>query len=340
MTLRNRLILSFIVIAAFTGIFSVLLGPRLIYQTSLILLTLLLTGAVSYSVLHSFLKPIKELTAAIEEIATGPMLREIKIGNAPPEVQDVVNAFNRMQETIRERRRLNQEKLMHSDRLAVLGQLAAGVAHEINNPLGSILLFTRLTLQQTAGDGQVRDNLERIELETRRCHAIVQSLLDFARQREPKVEPVDVNELADAAISFFENQNLLKNIQIVRNYSGNLQRIQADQQQLQQVLINIIVNASDAMNGKGVLTIGTSDSEADESVRISITDTGCGIPPENLDRIFDPFFTTKDVGRGTGLGLSVSYGIVQAHKGDIAVSSTPGAGSRFTITLPQKTGSA
>jgi two-component system, NtrC family, sensor kinase len=340
MTLRTRLILSFIVIAVCTGILSVLLGPSLVYQTCLIFVSLLLAGVVSYSVLRSYLKPIKALTAAIDEIATGPTLREIKIGNAPPEVQNVVNAFNRMQETIRERRRLNQEKLMRSDRLAVLGQLAAGVAHEINNPLGSILLFTRLTLQQTTGDGQMRDNLERIELETRRCHAIVQSLLDFARRREPKVEPVDVNQLADSAVSFFDKQNLLKNIKIVRNYGGNLPSIQADQQQLQQVLINMIVNASGAMNGKGVLTIETSDSGADGSVRISIADTGCGIPPENLDRIFDPFFTTKDVGHGTGLGLSVSYGIIQAHKGDIAVSSTPGTGSRFTITLPKATGCA
>jgi signal transduction histidine kinase len=127
----------------------------------------------------------------------------------------------------------------------------------------------------------------------------------------------------------------LQNIEIVRNFGSGIPPIQADGAQLQQVFMNFIINALDAMNGRGLLTVETADTGADGPIEITISDTGCGIPPENMDRIFDPFFTTKDVGRGTGLGLSVSYGIIQTHNGDISVSSTPGAGSRFTIALPK-----
>jgi two-component system, NtrC family, sensor kinase len=295
---------------------------------------LLINAAVVYAILHFILKPIKEIRTAIDEIAAGPSLREIKINHAPQEIRALASSFNRMQEVIRERRRANQENLLQTDRLATVGQLAAGVAHEINNPLGSILLLTRLVMQQSEPGGRMRENLERIEKETKRCHVIVQSLLDFARPRDPKVAPVDVHRLLDDTVKMIERQYLFQNIEIKRQYSAAIPLIQADQLQLQQVFINIIINAGDAMNGNGVLTLETQKSKAGEGVEISICDTGCGIASENIHRIFDPFFTTKDVGRGTGLGLSVSYGIIQAHGGEIAVSSSPGLGSRFTIELP------
>ncbi len=340
LTLRIRLILSFILIAVIIAVCSAFPGAHFFQKPFIIFLVLILAAVVSYILLDSVLKPVKSLMTAIEEIAAGPTLHEIRINHAPPEVEAVVSAFNRMQAAIRERRRLNQERLMRSDRLAMLGQLAAGVAHEINNPLGSILLFTRLIMQQSTGNEQVQENLGRIEKETKRCHEIVQSLLDFARQREPKMEPVDISQLLESTIVFFERQSLFQNIEIIRHYDEKLPPIQADQLQLQQVLMNIILNATDAMNGKGVLTLETVDAPTGGSIDISISDTGCGIPPENLERVFDPFFTTKDVGRGTGLGLSVSYGIIQAHNGSIRVSSTPGAGSRFTVTLPKTKESA
>ena len=340
MTLPVRLFLSIAVIAVLTGILSVFSGDRIFSAPELAFLVLMAAAAVFFLLLNSVLRPLKALTEAIEEIATGPNLREIKIGHAPPEIESLVDSFNRMQAAIRERRRLNQEKLMRSDRLAVLGQLAAGVAHEINNPLGSILLFTRLLLQQRGNDAQARDNLERIEKETQRCHGIVQGLLDFARQREPKIEPVEVNQAVETTLKFFERQSLFQKVEVVRHFSEKAILIEADQLQLQQVLMNIILNALDAMNEKGILTLETREASTAGPVEISISDTGCGIPPENLDRIFDPFFTTKDVGRGTGLGLSVSYGIVDAHRGEISVASTPGKGSRFTITLPKASESA
>jgi two-component system NtrC family sensor kinase len=349
LTLRSGLLLSFIAVAACLGVLSVLSGIHFFGMTTehatrvffiVLFVALIAAAAISLAALNSVLRPVKALRAAIEEIAAGPALREVKIGHAPPEIEALVAAFNQMQEAIRERRRLNEEKLLRSDRLAMMGQLAAGVAHEINNPLGSILLFTRLLMQQSPENGRVHENLERIEKETKRCHAIVQSLLDFARQREPNIEPVDVSQILEATLKFFERQNLLRNIEVVRHFGAGLPPVPADQLQLQQVFMNIIINALDAMGGNGCLTLEIVDTGADGPVQIGISDTGCGIAPENLDRIFDPFFTTKDVGRGTGLGLSVSYGIIQAHNGSINVSSTPGAGSRFTVALPKAKESA
>jgi two-component system NtrC family sensor kinase len=282
------------------------------------------------------MRPVGALVAGTEKVAAGDSLYDIKIDRSPPEIEVLVKAFNRMQGAIRERRRQNQEKLMRSDRLAMIGQLAAGVAHEINNPLASILLFSRLVAQQVPPDSRMKENLDRIEKETKRCHSIVQSLLDFSRQHEPSVERVDINALLDSTLILFESQYLFHNIQVTKNYHPDLPAIQADPSQLQQVFMNVIINAVDAMKGKGQLTIETGPSGEDGFIEISISDAGCGIAPENINRIFDPFFTTKGVGHGTGLGLSVSYGIIQRHNGDIAVSSAPGVGSTFTITLPSK----
>jgi signal transduction histidine kinase len=153
------------------------------------------------------------------------------------------------------------------------------------------------------------------------------------------VESLDVNEVLDLTLKLYEGQFLFQNIQTVREYGKHLPRIRGDQSQLQQVFMNIVLNAVDAMNGRGRLTLTTKESEPAGFVDIGISDTGCGIPPENIDRIFDPFFTTKGVGHGTGLGLSVSYGIVQSHQGDITVTSAAGAGATFTVSLPVAEGS-
>ncbi|MCE5250125.1 hypothetical protein LLG96_07880, partial [bacterium] len=173
------------------------------------------------------------------------------------------------------------------------------------------------------------------EKEAKRCQNIVQGLLDFAREREPKTEEIIVNDILEKTINIFENQPLFHNIQVVKNYQSDLPVIMADLAQIQQVFVNIIMNAADAMNGKGTLTISTKSEKQLDTIEIGFTDTGIGIPPENLDRIFEPFFTTKGVGHGTGLGLSISYGIVQGHGGTIKVSSQVGKGSAFTINLPK-----
>jgi two-component system NtrC family sensor kinase len=306
------------------------------------LVAVLLAILISYAASNSIMKPLNSLIAATKKVAAGVSPQDLQPDpRAPIEIEVLRKSFNAMTSAIRERdqqlRRQTHEKLMRSDRLAMVGQLAAGVAHEINNPLGSILLFSRLIMQQVPPEGRIRENLERIEKETKRCHTIVRNLLDFARQREPLVESLNVNQLLDATLKLFEGQFLFHNIEIVREYGPNLPHIQADESQLQQVFMNIILNASDAMNGKGRLTLMTKDDGAG-NIEISISDTGCGIPPENADRVFDPFFTTKGVGHGTGLGLSVSYGIIQKHNGDINVSSTVGVGTTFVVSLPASQG--
>lgn len=302
------------------------------------LVAVLLAIFISYGLSNSIMKPLNSLIAATEKLTAGVAPRELEPDpRAPIEIEALRKSFNAMTSAIRERdqqlRRQTSEKLMRSDRLAMVGQLAAGVAHEINNPLGSILLFSRLIMQQVPAEGRIRENLERIEKETKRCHTIVRSLLDFARQREPRVESLAVNHLLDATLKLFEGQFLFHNIEVVRDYNPELPAILADESQLQQIFMNIILNAADAMKGKGRLTLTTTE-DGEGNVKISVSDTGCGIPPENINRVFDPFFTTKGVGHGTGLGLSVSYGIIQKHNGDINVSSTVGVGTTFVVSLP------
>jgi two-component system NtrC family sensor kinase len=227
------------------------------------------------------------------------------------------------------------QQIMKSERLATLGQLAAGVAHEINNPLGGILMYTHLALEDLDKKDVLRANLEKAVTEATRCKDIVKGLLDFARQTQPKVEQLDVNKILERTLDLVKNQVLFHNVKITRSFSS-LPEILIDAGQIQQVFANIILNAAEAMDGKGELTVVTKMSSDNEYVEIRFTDTGCGISPEDCEKVFDPFFTTKEVGRGTGLGLAVSHGIVARHKGTIEVKSKPGKGSSFVVRLPLK----
>jgi len=225
-------------------------------------------------------------------------------------------------------------QLVSSEKMASLGKLAAGIAHEINNPLGGILIYASLMMEDLPEGDPRRQDLARIVSEAGRCKEIVKSLLEFARQTEPKMEPTDVNRAITEGLFFLENQALFHNIRIVKKLDPFLPPVRGHAGQLKQVFMNIIVNAAEAMHGNGVLTIGTSSSSDRKRVIVEFTDTGEGIPPENLPRIFDPFFTTKGVGKGTGLGLATSYGIVQDHGGTIHVKSQVGQGTTFAIELP------
>ena len=285
------------------------------------------------------MRPVDSLLLATRNLAGGNMEQYVQINDSPEEIAKLGEAFNHMVSSIKQRdeqlQKQAQEEVMKSERLAMVGQLAAGIAHEINNPLGGILLFSRLLLQKAPSEGLMRDNLERIEKDAKRCQNIVQGLLDFARQREPKIETLELNDVLEKTINLFENQPLFHNIEIVKQYQADLPTIFADPAQIQQVFINIIMNAAEAMDGKGVLTIATKSGDRDNYVEISFSDTGRGIPADELSRVFEPFFTTKGVGRGTGLGLSISYGIIQKHGGTIKVSSRLGQGSTFLIILPK-----
>ncbi len=228
--------------------------------------------------------------------------------------------------------RAAQEQLLQAEKLAAIGQLAAGVAHEINNPMGVILGFAQGILKTLPPDDPLRKPLMTIEKESLRCKRIVQDLLDFARRSEPAFRLTNINELIDASCSLVEHQTSFQNVRLVKSYEPALPSIMADPHQLQQVFINVILNAYQAMPHGGTLYI-TTRAEGPELQAI-FTDTGTGIPPENVQHIFDPFFTTKEVGEGTGLGLSVSYGIIKAHGGDIEVESQTGKGTTFVIKLP------
>ncbi len=240
------------------------------------------------------------------------------------------------------RPRLNMEKklqethlqLVSSEKMASLGKLAAGIAHEINNPLGGILIYASLMMEDLPEGDPKRGDLARIVQEAGRCKDIVKSLLEFARQTEPKMEPVDINRAIVEGLFFLENQALFHNIRIVKNLDPSLPPAMGNSGQLKQVFMNIVINAAEAMHGTGSLTITTYPATDRNSILMEFTDTGEGIPEENLSRIFDPFFTTKDVGIGTGLGLATSYGIIEDHGGKILVKSKVGEGATFMIELP------
>lgn len=229
-----------------------------------------------------------------------------------------------------------QESLMHSERLASMGQLAAGVAHEINNPLGVVIMYTNLLLEECSKDTEFRGDLQMIAEQANRCKRIVAGLLDFARQNKVAHQPVDIRELVAATLSSFQRPENVE-LDIVHEESDPIADI--DRDQLIQVLLNLVVNACDAMPLGGRLSVRTKGDET--SVVFEVEDTGTGISKENLKKLFEPFFTTKTMGKGTGLGLPVVYGIVKLHRGDISVESNADpnlgpTGSIFRVRLPRQ----
>lgn len=227
-----------------------------------------------------------------------------------------------------------QDQLVQSEKLASMGQLAAGVAHEINNPLGTITIYAHMMMKELPkGDSRLED-LKMIVDEAGRCRSIVSGLLEFARQGKLELQAVDVNALLLNTIAEVERQPFFEKVTVVNRLYPRLPRIHADPAQLRQVFSNLVANAAEAMAEGGRLTVASGMSEEGNSVWISISDTGCGIPEENLGKLFTPFFTTKAPGKGTGLGLAIAYGIVKMHRGLLEARSQVGAGSTFTITLP------
>jgi signal transduction histidine kinase len=247
-----------------------------------------------------------------------------------------VSSLHDMRGVIEMERRLEevQMQLIHADKMASLGKLAAGVAHEVNNPLGGILLFGGLLLEDMDFSDPRREDMDRIVQEARRCKEIVNSLLDFAHQKKRYHEPVDLNAAVDQCLSLLGNKALFHNITVRQEISASLPLVTGNPSQIKQVFTNIVTNAVDAMEGEGVLTVGSGFNRSTGEVSVSFSDTGPGIPPNVRSRIFDPFFTTKEQGKGTGLGLSLSYNIIRMHRGDIRVDCPPGGGTRFSVVLP------
>jgi PAS domain S-box-containing protein len=233
-----------------------------------------------------------------------------------------------------EQRRLAEEQIAQADKLASIGQLSAGIAHEINNPLGIILGYTQLLIRHENSSSEKYQDLKTIEKHVRNCKTIVEDLLNFARTSSPKENQIRIDEALDDVLKFVHQHAGLDQVSIRKYYEQAVPRMLLDEKKIKQVFINLIMNARYALDTGGRLSLSTQYRPADRQVIIRISDSGHGIEKKNLSRIFDPFFTTKPTGEGTGLGLSVSYGIIKNHGGDITVESQVGKGSTFTITLP------
>jgi len=331
--IRDRVILSFFGIAT-TGFILII--------------------AITYVMIRNITRPIGEMVEATRNIAAGRLDQEIQ-ATSQGEVALLAESFNTMAKSLRHMKedleewgRTLEEKVQErtdelvrmqarmaqSERLASLGMLAAGVAHEINNPLGGILALTALTVEDLPDGHPNRPNLEEVVRQAERCRTIVRSLLEFSRQSEPHMEMVDVNRVLDDTLELIAKQASFFNVKLVREQAPDLPPIAADRSQLAQVILNLVVNAVQAMEERGTLTITTRLDPAHDAVELAFADTGRGIPPEDIGRVFDPFFTTKASGQGTGLGLSIAYGIIARHRGTITVESAVGRGTTFRIRLP------
>jgi two-component system NtrC family sensor kinase len=238
-----------------------------------------------------------------------------------------------------EDQRQMREQMTQADKLASIGELSSGIAHEINNPLGIILGFTQLMLRQQDKESSLFSDLKTIEKHTRHCKAIVEDLLNFARTSPPKKELWDIHAIIDDVLQFVQQHGKPADVQIDKIYDDPIAPLLVDEKKIKQVLINLFMNAKHAVGDQGLIRVRTRKDTAASKAIIQVSDNGCGIEKKDIPRIFDPFFTTKPTGEGTGLGLSVSYGIIRNHGGDIYVESRKGRGATFTVELPIPTDS-
>lgn len=249
-----------------------------------------------------------------------------------------IGFFHDMREELLMKAKLQkaQVQLVQAEKMSSLGKLSAGVAHQLNNPLGGITLYAKLILEEYDLPEGAREDLNRVLHEAERCRDTVKELLEFARQTSHMVRPQNLNEAISRTLFLLENQSLFQNIRIERDFDTELPRVPVDIQQMNHVFMNLILNAAQAMDGKGTLVLTTRMHDDQQRVVLAIADTGPGIPANVLTHIFEPFYTTKEEGKGTGLGLSLVYGIVEDHGGRITVESEPGQGATFFVELPLK----
>ncbi len=320
--------------------------------------------SVAFLVHRLVFLPLHDLESAARSISSGNLQQQIPVRNND-EFGRLAGSFNAMTLALRNSRaeleewghtlekkvetrtdqlRIAQAEAARGEKLASVGMLASGIAHELNNPLTGVLTFSHLLRDKMADGSQEAEDLDLVIRETKRCASIIRRLLDFARDKPPEKKFSDLNQIIEDTEHFVERPAHLRNIEIILDLDRTLPQVWIDPDQIKQVVMNLLVNAQHAIDGEGRITIRTRHSPqpkvlqpgavAVPTVEFSVTDTGCGISKENLRRIFDPFFTTKEVGIGTGLGLSVSHGIVEAHGGAIEVESEVGAGSTFRVYLP------
>jgi len=314
--IKNQTMQAFLIIAFVGVIFSLAIA-------------LYISRRISVSV-STLAKASKQLAGGNLDIRVEPSSND--------ELGDLAGTFNFMAEALRERdeklKEYAKKKIMESERLALIGQLSANVAHELNNPLQGIVTYSHLLLEGEGCDEETRSNAQKIAIQANRCRDIIRGLLDFSRHRNPDKTLCSVNTLLQRCVSLVERQTIFHNIKIVMNLDESDPLVVIDPSQVERVFLNLIINAADAMNNNGTLTLITGQDKAMKCVEIKVQDTGHGITEENMEKIFDPFFTTKETGHGVGLGLAISFGIVKEHNGALNVESEPGKGTTFTVSFP------
>lgn len=323
------------------------------FSAMTLFLTLFVWGSITLFTQTLINQPVKHLLQHTKLLGRGELDATVPYFSTD-ELGELANAFNNMtlnlkkarteleewaknlEAKVEERTReihLMQNQLIRSEKLASLGELVAGIAHEINNPLTGILMFSSMINNDSRLDPAMKNDMSMIVRETKRCAKIVKGLLDFSRETPPSKKVSCINSIIDETLALVTNQSSFHDINIIKNYDPEVPSVLVDPHQIEQVFVNILLNASHAMSAGGDMTITTGADPDAKFVFAKVTDTGCGIPAENLEKIFDPFFTTKET-KGTGLGLSVSYGIIESHGGEIEVDSTVDVGTTFTIRLP------
>lgn len=347
LTISAEFILYSIIITLLTSIFfifarkfeidfaSIKKQPILAYIL-IIIIIICLNSLIAYLFSRKFANTIKRIIFASHELINGNRNPFIEI-KSKSEIGELVAAFNLMATTFFEREEKLKEKaknmIMESERLAIIGQLAANVAHELNNPLVGIITYSNLLLEEQPVTDRSTEFLNKIVLQANRCKDIVRGLLDFSRAPKPDKTLFNINTVVKQCISLLEDQALFLNIKTQLDL-GEIPMAVIDPSQIERVFMNIIINGAEAMNGNGLLNIITRFDSEESCVEIQIKDTGTGITDENLEKIFDPFFTTKEAGHGVGLGLAISYGIIREHGGTVTVKSKLGIGTSFIIRLP------
>jgi two-component system NtrC family sensor kinase len=300
-------------------------------------LTLIIALGLAVYLVNVLTKPVQRILSATADVASGNYHRIEAGPHADTDSLALADGFNRMVGAIEERdgrlQDLAERTILKSEKLASLGRLASGIAHEINNPLTGVLTYSSLLLDELKGT-PAEEDLKVIRDETLRCRRIVRGILDFARENEPLKEPSDLNAVIEEALRILEKNVHFQDVTIIRELDPDLPAVPVDQGQIKQVIGNLAVNAADAMPNGGRLRIATERLADPPRAVIRVSDTGVGIPPENMARLFEPFFTTKEKGKGTGLGLPAVYGVVERHHGTIDVRSRVGEGTEFVIKLP------
>jgi two-component system NtrC family sensor kinase len=296
-----------------------------------ILLALLISRGISSS--------IKKLVTVSKQLANGNL--EAKVNNiSKDELGELAETFNFMATALKDRdeqlKEYTKKKIMESERLALIGQLSANVAHELNNPLQGIVTYSHLLLEEETCHEDAKENIQKIVVQANRCRDIIRGLLDFSRQKKPDKMLCNVNTMLQGCINLIEKQALFLNIKVVLHLEENPPMVILDPSQVERVFLNLIINAAEAMDGVGTLTLQTKYIQEEKAIEIKVQDTGHGISEENISKVFDPFFTTKETGHGVGLGLAISYGIVKEHDGDLSVESEPEKGTTFTVSFPVK----